>query len=148
MDQITKSLEDYLKTSLTEFNVSQKENKSKGVTSTSFDIADPDNYKSMSVLIEISPQTHTIFITGYPHITAVNKDLEQIKSFETEWNKSQKLINFSVSEESVAEIYKYYNIQLFSIILSDANGLTRLLWRKYLNMFFKETLQIWNYISA
>ena len=147
MDRITKSLQDYLKTSDIKFEATKNKDTSNCKTSTFFELSDTNNSKTMTVLVEVSPETHTIYITVSPHIININKDIEILKCFEAEWNHSQRLTSLSIVKESIDDFYKWYNIQLYSVILSDGIGLTRLLWHKYLDVFFNETLQIWEYAS-
>lgn len=147
MDHITKSLQNYLETVHIKYYTIQNEGSSSSETSTYFDITDISNNRTISILIDISPKNHNIFLLGYPHIASVNNTIENLISFENQWNKSPIFTTLNITCEKITEFDNLYSFQLSSRILSDANGLTRYLWGQYLKFLYEEFEQIWDFVS-
>lgn len=146
MDKITKSLHSYLKNSHIKFNTLFNYDRRTRLgypTSTVFHITRKIDRHTMTVIIDISPNDHTIYLISFPSVDFGSEKLVEIKKFQNKWNRIGMFTSLCVEEEQgVIEPYRYC-FSLTSRILSENIGLSCQLWERYLNLIIMESLEAW-----
>ena len=152
MDRITQSLQTYLKSAniryQTLFN-SDTGNKNGNPTSTSFHVknsADPSQVAD--IVIDIFPKDSQFFLSAHPRVVILSEGMDKIKGLENKWNVCGLFTRISVSEEmGVTEDDRYcFSLRLQGI--SDLNGPSRYVWKRYIEILKSDTFQAWNKIVA
>ena len=152
MDRITQSLQAYLKSAKIKYQTlfnSDTGNKNGYPTSTSFHIKNSaDTSQVADIVIDIFPKVCQIFLSAHPRIVIDGKGIGEIKALETKWNACGLFTRIRVSEEmGVVEDNRY----CFSLILqgiSDPNGPSKYVWKRYIEILKSDTFEAWNKIAA
>lgn len=151
MDRITQSLQTYLKSAniryQTLFN-SDTGNKNGNPTSTSFHVrnsADPSQV--VDIVIDIFPKDSQIFLSAHPRVVILSEGMDKIKAMENKWNVCGLFTRISVSEEmGVTEDDRYcFSLRLQAI--SDLNGSSRYVWKRYIEILKRDTFEAWDKLS-
>ena len=152
MDRITQSLQAYLKSAKIKYQTlfnSDTGNKNGNPTSTSFHVRNSeDPSQVVDIVIDIFPRDSQIFLSAHPRIVIDSEEIGKIKALETKWNACGLFTRIRVSEEmGVVEDDRY----CFSLILqgiSDPNGPSKYVWKRYIEILKSDTFQAWNKIVA
>ena len=152
MDRITQSLQTYLKSAniryQTLFN-SDTGNKNGNPTSTSFHVknsADPSQVAD--IVIDIFPKESQFFLSAHPRVVFEGEVADKIKALEIKWNACGLFTRISVSKEmGVVEDDRYYfSLRLQGI--SDLNGSSKYVWKRYIEILKRDTFEAWDKIAA
>ena len=152
MDRITQSLQTYLKSAKIRYQTlfnSDTGNKIGNPTSTSFHIKNLDAPSQVvDIVTDIFPKDGQIFLSAHPRIVFEGIGMSRIKALEIKWNACGSFTRIRVSEEmGVVEDDRY----CFSLILqgiSDPNGPSKYVWKRYFEMLKNDTFEAWNKIAA
>ena len=152
MDRITQSLQAYLKSAKIHYQTlfnSDTGNKKGNPTSTSFHVknsADPSQVAD--IVIDIFPKDSQFFLSAHPRVVIGDEGMDSIKTLEIKWNACGLFTRIRVSEEmGVVEDDRY----CFSLILqgiSDPNGPSKYVWKRYIEMLKNDTFEAWNKLVA
>ena len=152
MDRITQSLQTYLKSAniryQTLFN-SDTGNKNGHPTSTSFHVknsADPSQVAD--IVIDIFPKDSQIFLSAHPRVVIWGEGIDKIKGLENKWNVCGLFTRISVSEEMgvVEDDHHCFSLRIQGI--SDPNGPSKYVWKRYIEMLKNDTFEAWDKIVA
>ena len=152
MDRITQSLQTYLKSAniryQTLFN-SDTGNKNGNPTSTSFHVknsADPSQVAD--IVIDIFPKESQFFLSAHPRVVFEGEVADKIKALEIKWNACGLFTRISVSKEmGVVEDDRYcFSLRLQGI--SDLNGSSKYVWKRYIEILKRDTFEAWDKIAA
>ena len=152
MDRITQSLQTYLKSAniryQTLFN-SDTGNKNGNPTSTSFHVknsADPSQVAD--IVIDIFPKESQFFLSAHPRVVFEGEVADKIKALELKWNACGLFTRISVSKEmGVVEDDRYcFSLRLQGI--SDLNGSSKYVWKRYIEILKRDTFDAWDKIAA
>ena len=152
MDRITQSLQTYLKSAniryQTLFN-SDTGNKKGNPTSTSFHVkntADPSQVAD--IVIDIFPKESQFFLSAHPRVVFEGEVADKIKALEIKWNACGLFTRISVSKEmGVVEDDRYcFSLRLQGI--SDLNGSSKYVWKRYIEILKRDTFEAWDKIAA
>ena len=152
MDRITRSLHAYLKSAKIHYQTlfnSDTGNKNGNPTSTSFHVENLDDPGQFAdIVIDIFPNNSQFFLSAHPRIIIDGEGMDKIKALETKWNACGLFTRIRVSEEmGVVEDNRY----CFSLILqgiSDPNGVSKYVWKRYIEMLKSDTFEAWNKIAT
>ena len=152
MDRISQSLQTYLKSAniryQTLFN-SDTGNKNGNPTSTSFHVknsADPSQVAD--IVIDIFPKESQFFLSAHPRVVFEGEVADKIKALENKWNACGLFTRISVSKEmGVVEDDRYcFSLRLQGI--SDLNGSSKYVWKRYIEILKRDTFEAWDKIAA
>lgn len=140
MDQITKSLQKYLKDADIRFFTVENDNSHEELESsvTYINYIDLHLYNTNIIMIEVNPKLQIINFTFHPDILFEKNAISKIKELEITWNTSRKFMTLSINNDKVGCFDDLYDVQLSFNILCDCTGLTRLLWKRYFDVFIRE----------
>ncbi|MDE7154853.1 MAG: hypothetical protein K2N79_01020 [Muribaculaceae bacterium] len=146
MDLITKSLQNHLRLNdvkyKTIYNTEGAAIMQEG-TSTIFHVTRIIDEAKISIVTDVYPQDHLVYISAHPWTVFNESDLDELKIFEQKWNKIGMFSTLTIEEErGVIEPDKYC-FHLTGRIITDKNGLGTQLWGKYIENLIKETLDAW-----
>ena len=149
MDFITNSLEAYLQSTGINYYTAPFPNsyRFRGCSKTYVDLLEEHGDSAIYLLIEINSKHYTISITLCFNVILSHKSVKRFKSVEKEWNRGKRFTTLSINKEEFKEFGEWYSLQLFSNFLSEANGLTRSLWGKYLRLLYIEATELRDLIS-
>lgn len=150
MDRITQSLQAYLKSAKIKYQTlfnSDTGNKNGNPTSTSFHVRNSEDPSQVAdIVIDIFPRDSQIFLSAHPRIVIDGEEIGKIKALETKWNACGLFTRINISEEMcVVEDDRYY----FSLMvqgISDPNGPSKYVWKRYIEILKSDTFQAWNKI--
>ncbi|MDE5857135.1 MAG: hypothetical protein K2H32_02090 [Muribaculaceae bacterium] len=112
-------------------------------TSTIFHVTRIIDEAKISIVTDVYPQDHLVYISAHPWTVFNESDLDELKIFEQKWNKIGMFSTLTIEEErGVIEPDKYC-FHLTGRIITDKNGLGTQLWGKYIENLIKETLDAW-----
>ena len=145
MDQITKSLQIYLREADIDF-FTIKNDISKGEVEKSVTYIyniDLHLNKTNVFIIEINPKLQIINFTFQPCILFEKNSVPKIKELGLIWNVSHQFMTLSINTLSINNVMtgcfiELYDVQFSFKILCDCTGLTRLLWYRYLDVVCRE----------
>lgn len=146
MDKITKSLHGYLKNARIKYKAmfnTDAGNQLEEQTSTVFHVTRKIDEEKMSVLVDVYPKDNTVYLSAYPWCVFSDERMEELKEFENKWNGIEMFSTLSIEEERGVIEPDSYCFHLTSRILAEKDGLSRQLWKKYLELLIKETLDAW-----
>ena len=152
MDRITQSLQTYLKSAKIHYQTlfnSDTGNKKGNPTSTSFHVKnseDPDQVAD--IVIDIFPKYSQIFLSAHPRVVIDGEGMDKIKALETKWNARGLFTRISVYEEMRVVEDDHYCFQLMLQGISDANGQSKYVWKRYIEILKSDTFLAWNKIAA
>ena len=93
-----------------------------------------------------TPRDSQIFLSAHPRIVIDGEEIGKIKALETKWNACGLFTRINISEEmGVVEDDRYY----FSLVvqgISDPNGPSKYVWKRYIEILKSDTFQAWNKI--
>ncbi|MDE7386689.1 MAG: hypothetical protein K2N28_06080 [Muribaculaceae bacterium] len=146
MDKITKSLQIYLKMRgikfKSMFNIDTP-TRLEEQTSTVFHITRTIDKVKMSIVIDVYSKDNTVYLSAYPWFVFSDEKMEELKVFENKWNGVGMFSTLTIEEErGVIEPNKYC-FRMTSRILSEENGLNHQLWKKYIELIIKESIDAW-----
>lgn len=152
MDRITNSLQAYLKSARIKYQTlfnSDTGNKIGNPTSTSFHIKNSEDPGQVAaIVIDVFPNNSQFFLSAHPRVVIDSKGIDKIKALEIKWNACGLFTRIDVSEEmGVVDDDRY----CFSLILqgiSDLNGSSKYIWKKYIEILKSDTFEAWNKITA
>ena len=152
MDRITQSLQAYLKSAKIHYQTlfnSDTGNKKGNPTSTSFHVknsADPSQVAD--IVIDIFPKDSQFFLSAHPRIVIDGEEIGKIKALETKWNACGLFTRIRVSEEMGVVEDDRYCFSLMVQGISDPNGPSKYVWKRYIEILKSDTFQAWNKIVA
>ena len=152
MDRITQSLQAYLKSAKIHYQTlfnSDTGNKKGNPTSTSFHVknsAEPSQVAD--IVIDIFPKDSQLFLSAHPRVVIDGEGMAKIKSLENKWNACGLFTRIRVSEEmGVVEDDRYcFSLRLQGI--SDINGSSKYVWKRYIEILKRDTFEAWDKIAA
>ena len=152
MDRITQSLQAYLKSAKIKYQTlfnSDTGNKKGNPTSTNFHVKNSeDPIQVVDIVIDIFPEYSQFFLSAHPRVIIDGEGMDKIKALEIKWNACGLFTRISVSEEmGVVENDRY----CFSLMLqgiSDLNGPSKYLWKRYIEILKSDTFKAWDKIAA
>ena len=152
MDRITQSLQTYLKSAniryQTLFN-SDTGNKNGNPTSTSFHVKNSADPRQVAdIVIDIFPKESQFFLSAHPRVVFEGEVADKIKALELKWNACGLFTRISVSKEmGVVEDDRYcFSLRLQGI--SDLNGSSKYVWKRYIEILKRDTFDAWDKIAA
>lgn len=152
MDRITQSLQTYLKSAKIRYQTlfnSDTGNKNGNPTSTSFHIKNSaDTSQVADIVIDIFPKDSQIFLSAHPRIVIDGEEIGKIKALETKWNACGLFTKISVSEEMGVVDDDHYCFSLMLQGISDQNGSSKYVWKRYIEILISDTFEAWNKIVA
>ena len=146
-DLITRSLHRLLRGIRTEYDTFTCSNTMKKLgceSSTGFYVI--RDKKVITLSIDIAPKFQTIYFTAIPWFESIHKTKKRLNSYEKRWNTLVMYSFLNIYSESICKGKYNVRIHLRSLALSDANGLTRQLWLRYIDLITNETLRAWTEI--
>ena len=152
MDRITQSLQEYLKSAKIHYQTlfnSDTGNKNGNPTSTSFYVnnsEDPEQFAD--IVIDVFPKNGYFFLSAHPRVVFDGEGMDKIKALEIKWNACGMFTRIRVSEEmGVVEDDRYcFSLRLQGI--SDPNGPSKYVWKRYIKILKSDTFDAWNKIAA
>lgn len=151
MDEITQSLQRYLKSANLEFATlfnSDCGRKFGNPTSTTFHLTNKENDElTLDVIIDIFPESNQFFLTTHPRVVIDSEYRESLKAFEEHWNKSDRLTRLTTSKEYGINDLDQYCFQISTQGLCDPKGLTNYIWESYIALAETETFSVWEVIA-
>ena len=152
MDKITQSLQKYLKSAQIRYQTlfnSETGNKTGNPTSTSFHIKNSaDTSQVADIVIDIFPRDSQIFLSAHPREVIYGEERDKIKAFESKWNACGLFTRISVSEEMGVFENNRYCFSLMVQGISDPNGPSKYVWRRYIELLKSDTFEAWDKIVA
>lgn len=143
MDQITKSLQNYLTKNRIRFKSMfnrRRDCRLDDQTSTVFHInSELDNVK-MSIVIDIYPKDKMVYLSVHPWDVFDNNKMDELKVFVNKWNNNSMFSTLSIEEEKGVIEPDRFCFQLTGRLLAEKEGLSFKLWENYLKLIVKETL--------
>ncbi len=152
MDRITKSLQTYLKSANIQYQTlfnSDTGNKKGNPTSTSFHVKNSgDTSQIVNIIIDIFPKDCQIFLSAHPRVVIDGEGMDKIKALEIKWNACGLFTRICVSEEMGVVEYDRYCFQLILQGISDRNGLSNYVWKRYIEILISDTFEAWDKIAT
>ena len=152
MDIITQSLQAYLKSAKIHYQIlfnSDTGNKNGNPTSTSFHVKNSaDPIQVADIVIDIFPKESQFFLSAHPRVVFEGEVADKIKALEIKWNACGLFTRISVSKEmGVVEDDRYcFSLRLQGI--SDPNGTSKYVWKRYIEMLKNDIFEAWNKLVA
>lgn len=152
MDRITQSLQAYLKSAKIQYQTlfnSDTGNKNGNPTSTSFHVKNSEDPNRVAdIVIDVFPDNRQFFLSAHPRVVIDGEGMDKIKALEIKWNASGLFTRINVSEEmGVLDDDRY----CFSLILqgiSDSNGPSKYIWKRYIDILKSDTFEAWDKMAA
>ena len=152
MDRITQSLQAYLKSAKIKYQTlfnSDTGNKKGNPTSTSFHVKNSaDPIQVADIVIDIFPKDSQFFLSAHPRVVISSEGRDKIKALETKWNACGLFTKIRVSEEMGVVEDDRYCLSLILQGISDPNGPSKYVWKRYIEMLKNDTFEVWNKIAA
>ena len=152
MDRITQSLQAYLKSAKIKFQTifnSDTGNKNGNPTSTSFHVKNSAAPRQVAdIVIDIFPRDSQIFLSAHPRIVIDSEEIGKIKALEIKWNACGLFTRIRVLEEMGVVEDDRYCFSLMIQGISDPNGPSKYVWKRYIEILKSDTFQAWNKIVA
>lgn len=152
MDRITQSLQTYLKSARIQYQTlynSDTGNKKGNPTSTSFHIKNLEDPNQVAdVIIDVFPKNSQIFLSAHPRVVIDGEGMSKIKALEIKWNACGLFTRISVSEEMGVVEDDRYCFQLILQGISDRNGLSNYVWKRYIEILRSDTFKAWDKIAT
>ena len=150
MDEITKSLQTYLKSAnipyKTMFNAESSTAEGEP-SSTVIHIQNPDNLEEfVDIVIDVYPEDGNFNIEAFPRYAFREKYLEKVRTLENKWNRTGMFTSLIVEEEDGVVEPDYYSFHILIRGFSDPSGMTEFLWSRYLKEAQDSTWLAWNKI--
>ena len=152
MDRITQSLQTYLKSAKIKYQTlfnSDTGNKNGNPTSTSFHVKNSAAPSQVAdIVIDIFPKDSQFFLSAHPRVVIDGKEIGKIKALETKWNTCGLFTRISVSEEMGVVEDDHYCFSLRIQGISDPNGPSKYVWKRYIEILKSDTFEAWDKIVA
>lgn len=152
MDRITHSLQAYLKSARIKYQTlfnSDTGNKIGNPTSTSFHIKNSEDPGQVAdIVIDIFPKECQFFLSAHPRVVIDGEGMDKIKALEIKWNACGLFTRISVSTEMGVVEADHYCFSLMLQGISDLNGSSKYIWKRYIEILKSDTFEAWNKIAA
>lgn len=150
MDRITQSLQTYLKSANIRYQAlfnSDIGNKNGNPTSTSFHVKNSAAPSQVAdIVIDIFPKDSQFFLSAHPRVVFDGIGMDKIKALETKWNACGLFTRINISEEMGVVEDDRYCFSLMVQGISDPNGPSKYVWKRYIEILKSDTFQAWNKI--
>ena len=152
MDRITQSLQTYLKSAKiryqTLFNYDTG-NKTGNPTSTCFHVKNSEDPGQITdIVIDIFPKDSQFFLSAHPRVVIDGEGKNRIKALEIKWNACGLFTRIRVSEEMGVVEDDLYCFSLILQGISEPNGPSKYVWKRYIEMLKNDTSEAWNKVVA
>ena len=152
MDRITQSLQTYLKSAKIRYQTlfnSDTGNKNGNPTSTSFHVKNSADARLVAdIVIDIFPKDGQFFLSAHPRVVIAGEGMDRINAWEIKWNACGLFTRIRVSEEMGVVEDDRYCLSLILQGISDPNGPSKYVWKRYVEMLKNDTFEAWNKIVA
>ena len=149
MDKITQSLQCYLNRAKIKFNTLynlDKATRFEKQTSTIFHITRKIDGRKMAIVTDIYPQQNKLFFSTHPFLAFDGEERKEITIFANKWNSIGMFSTIVLDEEKGVIQPETYCFNLISQTLTENNGLSFKLWRRYFDLIIEESLEAWGMI--
>ena len=149
MDKITQSLQCYLNRAKIKFNTLYNLDKAtqfEEQTSTIFHITRKIDGRKMAIVIDIYPHKNRLFFSTHPFLVFDEKEMSEITTFANKWNRTGMFSTIVLEEENGVVEPETYCFNLISQTLTEKDGLSFRLWRRYIDLIIQESLEAWGMI--
>ncbi len=149
MDNITKSLKDYLRMQEIEHTTLFNDDcglKKSTPTSTCYVCRLENKSKwRISLVFDIYPADNLISIAAHPQFIISKKMMDKMRPFETKWNVSGFLTTLVLEKEMGVVMPNVYCLKLSILIYCGKMGLDAFVWNKYIEKIKDELSYIAEY---
>lgn len=152
MDRITQSLQAYLKSAKIHYQTlfnSDTGNKNGNPTSTSFHVKNSAAPSQVAdIVIDIFPKDSQFFLSAHPRVVIDGEEIGKIKALETKWNACGLFTRINISKEMGVVEDDRYCFSLMVQSISDPNGPSKYVWKRYIEILKRDTFEAWDKIAA
>lgn len=124
-------------------------NKKGNPTLKSFHIKNSEDPNQVAdVIIDVFPKNSQIFFSAHPRGVIDSEGMDKIKALEIKWNACGLFTRISVSEEMGVVEDDRYCFQLILQGISERNGLSNYVWKRYIEILKSDTFEAWDKIAT